>query len=42
MILRSMMFVPGHVERYLKKAAVSEADALILDLEDAVPRAQLE
>jgi len=35
-ILRTMMFVPGHNEKLLRKASVSEADALILDLEDSV------
>lgn len=36
MILRSMLFVPGDSERKLEKAKASPADALILDLEDAV------
>ncbi|MEA3501513.1 MAG: CoA ester lyase [Actinomycetota bacterium] len=35
-LLRSMMFVPGHNERLLKSAERSDADALILDLEDSV------
>ena len=35
-ILRSMMFVPGHNLKLIKKALISEADALILDLEDSV------
>jgi len=35
-ILRSMMFVPGHNEKLIKKALASEADALILDFEDSV------
>lgn len=34
--LRSLLFVPGDSERKLAKAAASGADALILDLEDAV------
>ena len=33
---RSYLFVPGDSERKLAKAADSDADALILDLEDAV------
>lgn len=33
---RSYLFVPGDSERKLAKAAESDADALILDLEDAV------
>lgn len=35
-LYRSMLFVPGDSERKLEKAASSPADALILDLEDAV------
>lgn len=34
---RSMLFVPGHKETWIDKAVASGADALILDLEDAVP-----
>ena len=36
MILRSLLFVPADSERKLEKAKASAADALILDLEDAV------
>ncbi len=36
MILRSLLFVPADSERKLEKAKSSPADALILDLEDAV------
>jgi citrate lyase subunit beta / citryl-CoA lyase len=36
MILRSLLFVPADSEKKLAKGAVSAADALILDLEDAV------
>ena len=36
MILRSFLFVPADSERKLEKAKSSPADALILDLEDAV------
>ena len=36
MSLRSFLFVPGDSERKLAKAQTSQADALILDLEDAV------
>jgi len=35
-LFRSLLFVPGDSERKLEKAAASPADALILDLEDAV------
>lgn len=34
---RSLLFVPGHKEPWIDKAVASGADALILDLEDAVP-----
>ena len=34
--LRSMLFVPGDSEKKLAKAGTGPADALILDLEDAV------
>ncbi len=36
MTLRSFLFVPGDSEKKLGKGAGSGADALILDLEDAV------
>ena len=36
MIMRSWLFVPGDSERKLEKARDNPADALILDLEDAV------
>lgn len=36
LLLRSMMFVPGHSEKLLLSAARSSADALILDVEDSV------
>jgi len=36
LILRSMMFVPGHNEKLLISASRSSADALILDIEDSV------
>ncbi|MFO1302196.1 MAG: CoA ester lyase [Burkholderiales bacterium] len=35
--MRSLLFVPGHDERKLGKGLDAGADALILDLEDAVP-----
>lgn len=35
-VLRSLLFVPGDSERKMEKAIASPADALILDLEDAV------
>jgi citrate lyase subunit beta/citryl-CoA lyase len=37
MILRSMLFIPGNSMRMITKAATLPADAIILDLEDAVP-----
>lgn len=36
LLLRSLMFLPAHNERYLKSAAKSDADVLVLDLEDSV------
>lgn len=36
MVLRSMLFVPGNSMRMITKAATLPADAIILDLEDAV------
>lgn len=38
--MRSLLFVPGHDPRKLAKGLESAADALILDLEDAVPEAE--
>jgi citrate lyase subunit beta / citryl-CoA lyase len=35
-VLRSLLFVPGHRRDMIPKAAASGADAIILDLEDAV------
>jgi citrate lyase subunit beta/citryl-CoA lyase len=35
--MRSLLFVPAHDERKLAKGLGSDADALIVDLEDAVP-----
>ena len=34
---RSMLFVPAHKEGWARKGAAANADAVILDLEDAVP-----
>lgn len=36
-VLRSVLFVPGHIEPMMKKGADTQADCVILDLEDAVP-----
>lgn len=38
--MRSLLFVPGHDERRLVKGLACGADALIVDLEDAVPDAE--
>ena len=38
--MRSLLFVPGHVERFIVKALETETHAIIFDLEDAVPSAQ--
>ncbi|HEY9011906.1 MAG TPA: CoA ester lyase [Devosia sp.] len=40
MRLRSLLYVPAHSERFIAKAHERGADAIILDLEDAVPEAQ--
>ena len=40
-LLRSMLFVPGDSEKKLAKGVSTQADALILDLEDAVAEARL-
>ncbi|MBY6057990.1 HpcH/HpaI aldolase/citrate lyase family protein [Leisingera daeponensis] len=37
--LRSLLYIPGHVEANVGKAAATAADVVILDLEDAVPPA---
>ena len=39
-ILRSMLFVPGNNARRVEKALGLDADAVILDLEDAVAAAE--
>jgi citrate lyase subunit beta / citryl-CoA lyase len=36
-LMRSLMFVPGHNEKLLNSAAKSDADVLLLDIEDSVP-----
>ncbi|BCW58598.1 CoA ester lyase [Arthrobacter sp. StoSoilB20] len=36
---RSVLFVPGHKRSWIDKALASEADAIIIDLEDSVPEA---
>lgn len=41
-VLRSMLFVPGNHGRRIEKAFASEADAVIIDLEDAVPASEKE
>ena len=35
-IMRSLMFVPGHNEKLLNSASRSDADVLLLDIEDSV------
>lgn len=35
--MRSLLFVPGHIQKYFEKARATEASAVIFDLEDAVP-----
>lgn len=36
-VLRTVLFVPGHIDKMLNKGAASDADCVVLDLEDAVP-----
>lgn len=36
LLMRSLMFVPGHNERLLESASRSNADVLLLDIEDSV------
>ena len=36
-VIRTLLFTPGHNERYIEKAFSSGADCIVLDLEDAVP-----
>lgn len=36
-IFRSVLFTAGHNKKYIKKAFLSEADVIVLDLEDSVP-----
>jgi citrate lyase subunit beta / citryl-CoA lyase len=36
LLLRSLMFVPGHNEKLIESAAISNADAILFDLEDSV------
>lgn len=38
--LRSLLFVPGHKADWIHKAFNSDADGVIIDLEDSVPEAQ--
>jgi len=35
-LLRSLMFVPAHNEKLMNSASRSEADILLLDIEDSV------
>lgn len=39
-VFRSCLYAPGHRERFIERAYESEADAVIIDLEDAVPSAE--
>lgn len=36
-IIRTLLFTPGHSKEYMYKAFKSDADCVVLDLEDAVP-----
>ena len=39
---RSVLFVPGHEEKKIKKAYTLSADLIVLDLESTVPNDQKE
>ncbi len=39
-LMRSMMFVPAHNEKFMRSAAKSEADVLLFDIEDSVQPAE--
>jgi citrate lyase subunit beta/citryl-CoA lyase len=39
---RSLLYVPANVQRFIEKAPLSGADAIILDLEDSLPLADKE
>ncbi len=39
-LLRTLLFVPGDRQRMLERAPRAGADAIVIDLEDAVPRAE--
>lgn len=40
--LRSLLFVPGHRERWVEPARASGTDGILFDLEDAVPEAEID
>jgi citrate lyase subunit beta / citryl-CoA lyase len=37
LVVRSLLFTAGHNDRYIQKAFATKSDAIVLDLEDAVP-----
>lgn len=39
-LLRSMLFIPANNEKFIMKSSNCEADAIVFDLEDAVPYAE--
>jgi len=41
-VWRSLLYVPAHVERFVEKAHLRDADCVQLDLEDSVPAAEKE
>ena len=40
LLMRSLMFVPAHNEKFIRSAAKSEADILLFDIEDSVQPAE--
>jgi citrate lyase subunit beta / citryl-CoA lyase len=39
-ILRTLLFAGGHIDRHIEKAFTTDADCIVLDLEDAVPESK--
>jgi citrate lyase subunit beta/citryl-CoA lyase len=37
LLLRSMLFVPGHNREFIDNSVTTDADALVMDMEDSVP-----
>ena len=35
---KSLLFVPSHIDKFYNSAKKSDADCIVLDLEDSVPQ----